>query len=164
MPDLTLTQINPAPPAEWFEHPDSPEGGKGLRFGCTQCGNCCSGPPGFVLVNDAEAAALANHFGLTVDDFIAKYTHMLPEGRSLTEHPGPRGLDCVFLDRTTVPGKAICGVYHHRPSQCRTWPYWTSIIKTAQSWDRARAICPGINKGELTTADEIKRQRAIVEM
>ena len=31
----------------------------GLRFACTQCGNCCTGEPGFVWVNDAEIAAIA---------------------------------------------------------------------------------------------------------
>ena len=30
----------------------------GLRFGCTQCGNCCSGPPGYVWVNREEIRAI----------------------------------------------------------------------------------------------------------
>ena len=29
----------------------------GLRFFCTQCGDCCSGAPGFVWVNEEEIAA-----------------------------------------------------------------------------------------------------------
>lgn len=158
MPDHPLPQL------EWFEAPTSPEQGQGLRFSCTQCGNCCSGPPGFVLVDDDEAATLATHLGLSIQAFIEHYTHILPEGRSLTERPGPRGYDCIFLDRTTNPGKAVCGIYNHRPKQCRTWPFWTSILHSTQSWARASATCPGINKGPLTPAAEIKRQRAIVQM
>lgn len=161
---------------EWFERPDAPEGGAGLRFGCTMCGNCCSGPSGFVLVSDAEIAALARRFAITPEQFIDTYTHMLPEGRSLREVDGParsdqqpgqsaaRGYDCVFLDRQRIPGKAVCGVYEDRPAQCRTWPYWRSVIRSPQTWAKARAICPGINSGTLTPPDEIKRLRAVVEI
>ena len=31
----------------------------GLRFQCTQCGDCCSGAEGYVWVNQAEIDALA---------------------------------------------------------------------------------------------------------
>ncbi|MCH7752933.1 MAG: YkgJ family cysteine cluster protein, partial [Planctomycetes bacterium] len=33
----------------------------GLRFKCTGCGNCCTGSPGYVWVNQAEINALAAH-------------------------------------------------------------------------------------------------------
>jgi Fe-S-cluster containining protein len=141
---------------EWFARPDAPEGGKGLRFGCTMCGNCCSGPPGYVLVDDDECAALARRLGLGVEDFIRQYTNVMSEGRSLNERHGPSGYDCVFLDRQTVPGKAVCGVYEDRPKQCRSWPFWPSLLASRRSWEAARRTCPGIDRGELIPLERVR--------
>ena len=92
----------------------------GLRFECTQCGNCCSGPEGYVLVSDLETERLAIRMGLSVAEFISACTKTTTYGRSLSERETPNGLDCIFLDRQTLPGKALCAVYEDRPSQCRT--------------------------------------------
>ena len=158
---------------EWFARPDSPEHGQGLRFSCTMCGNCCSGPSGFVLLNDDETRGLADHLGLTEEEFIGRDTHMLPIGRSLIEKPAPEGAnasrggggyDCVFLDRTTIPGKAVCGVYNHRPRQCRTWPFWNSTLHSPGAWHRASRTCPGIDKGPLHSLVQIRISRGVVDI
>ena len=44
--------------------PTMPEGNEpwyaeGLKFQCTGCGDCCTGAPGYVWVNQAEIDALA---------------------------------------------------------------------------------------------------------
>ena len=31
----------------------------GLRFECSQCGDCCTGEPGYVWVDEAEITAMA---------------------------------------------------------------------------------------------------------
>lgn len=144
------------PHDEWFTKPDAPEAGRGLRFGCTMCGRCCSGPPGFVIVNEAETAALAKRLGISVAKFKSEYTNMMSEGRSLNEKKTEHGLDCIFLDRTTIPGKAICGVYEDRPTQCRTWPFWPSLVKSRRDWDAAGKSCPGINKGSLVPVEQVR--------
>lgn len=146
---------------EWFAVPDPESGrdGRGLRFTCTMCGNCCSGPEGYVLVDDAEAEALARRLGISAAEFVEKYTHNTSEGRSLTEKRSAGGLDCVFLDRESIPGKAVCGVYEDRPAQCRTWPFWPSVIKTRAAWERARRTCPGMDKGKLHTVVQIRIAR-----
>jgi len=135
---------------EWFATPD-PErdsDGSGLRFSCTTCGNCCSGPSGYVVVSDAEALALAARLEITLEAFIERYTHHTPQGRSLNEKPSHAGLDCVFLDREKIPGKAVCGVYEDRPIQCRTWPFWPSVIKSRKAWEQAKGACPGMDHGK----------------
>ena len=149
---------------EWFARPDGPEGGEGLRFGCTMCGNCCSGPPGFVLVDDAETAAMAKAVGLTVEQFKRRYTHMEAEGRSLNEVKTEHGNDCVFLDRKKIPGKAVCGLYEQRPKQCRSWPFWPSLLKDREAWTRAKRTCPGLDRGKLVTVEEIRIQRAVINI
>lgn len=149
---------------EWFARPDGPEAGLGLRFACTMCGNCCSGPPGYVLVDDAEIAALAARLGLSPEAFIERYTHMEAEGRSLNERKTDSGFDCIFLDRQSIPGKAICGVYEARPKQCGSWPFWPSLIKDRDSWLRAHNVCPGLDKGPLHTVQQIRIQRAVINI
>lgn len=152
---------SPAPQQEWFAEPNPrpSQAEPGLRFGCTQCGNCCSGPPGYVLISDAEAKAFATHLSIPLDDFLRDYTRILPEGRSLIERHTEHGFDCVFLDRATIPGKAICGAYNARPAQCRTWPFWPSLVKSPVAWERAKHTCPGIDKGTHYTPVQIRIQR-----
>lgn len=149
------------PTSEWFTQPTEHGDGTGLRFSCTLCGNCCSGPEGYVLVSETESRALAKRLGLSHDDFLARYTHVMSEGRSLIERkvtlPG-RGTvrDCIFLDRATIPGKAVCGVYEDRPAQCRTWPFWPSVVKSKATWERAKRTCPGIDKGTFYPVEQIR--------
>lgn len=129
----------------------------GLRFACTQCGNCCTGTPGFVWVNDAEIAALAEFRGEAEEQVRGLYTRS--EGgtrRSLKEKPNG---DCVFYDRM-----AGCTVYPVRPRQCRTWPFWDCNTESPAAWARAAAECPGCNQGELIPAEEIVRRVKVIRI
>lgn len=152
------------PQLEWFEKPDPDFGETGLHFQCTMCGNCCSGPEGYVLVDDAEAAAFAAHFQITVAEFLNTYTRPTSAGRSLTEKTTPHGQDCIFLDREKIPGKAVCGHYDLRPKQCRTWPFWNSLLVSRKRWEQTKRLCPGLDKGPRFEPEEIKRRRNVIDI
>jgi len=125
----------------------------GLRFTCTQCGNCCTGFSGTVAVSDAEIAALAARVELDEETFRRRYTRVMSAGfTSLREKPN---LDCVFWAR----GRG-CLVYEDRPTQCRTWPFWRGNVRTPESWAEAEQTCPGMNRGRLYRLDEIEEQAA----
>ena len=47
----------------------------GLRFQCTQCGDCCTGDEGYVWVNQAEIDAMAGRLGMTPEAFEAKHVY-----------------------------------------------------------------------------------------
>ncbi len=151
-------------PREWFDEPGHTHAAEpneaGLRFQCTQCGNCCTGPPGYVLFTPDEARALAQRLDLGEADFRAAYTHHTPLGPSLRERKTEHGHDCVFLDRDTIPGKAVCAVYEHRPAQCRTWPFWPDNLAHPKDWRRAMQTCPGLNQGHLYPPEHIRITRA----
>lgn len=132
---------------------------KGLRFECTQCGQCCTGPPGHVGFTDEEARAIAKHLGLTDEAFRARYTQQTPNGQSLAEVQTVHGFDCVFLDRTTIPGKAICGIYEHRPTQCRTFPWWPENLATKRRWEALARTCEGVGRGNFVPIETIRIQR-----
>lgn len=152
------------PQLDWFAKPDPISGDVGLRFECTMCGNCCSGPEGYVLVDDAEAAALASRLNMSLSDFLSRFTRSTSAGRSLTEKLTSHGNDCVFLDREKIPGKAICGVYDLRPKQCRTWPFWKSLLVSRKRWELASRLCPGIDKGPLFPPEVIAQRRDVMDI
>lgn len=129
----------------------------GLRFKCTGCGDCCSGGPGFVWVNKAEIAALAEEVKLGVEEFESRYVREIGVRKSLKERAD---YDCVFLDGKTRK----CTVYNARPRQCRTWPFWDSTVRTPEAWAHTCEVCPGSGKGKLYQLEQIEAQRAIVRI
>jgi Fe-S-cluster containining protein len=129
----------------------------GLRFECTQCGDCCTGAPGFVWVNQEEIDALAAKVGISVDEFEKKYVRKVSGRRSLVEFPNG---DCVFFDTE----KRNCSVYEARPRQCRTWPWWNSNLESKEAWKETCEVCPGSGKGKLYSIEHIETQRKIVRV
>ena len=109
----------------------------GLRFDCTLCGNCCTGPPGAVWFNEEEGKVMAAKLGLDVATFLERYARRLDKKWSLREQEIDGRFDCVFLDRDT-PGKATCRLYEARPTQCRTWPFWPENLESRAAWEEAR--------------------------
>jgi uncharacterized protein len=137
------------PQAPWFKD--------GLRFQCTQCGDCCTGAPGYVWVNAEEIAALAAHAGLEVNEFEAQFVRRVGSRKSLIEYENG---DCVFFDSKARK----CNVYEARPQQCRTWPFWDSNIRTPQAWKETCDVCPGSGKGKLYSVEEVLAKSAIVKL
>jgi uncharacterized protein len=133
----------------WFD--------KGLRFECTQCGDCCTGAPGYVWVTGDEIADLAREKGLSVAAFEAKYVRKVGVRKSLIEYSNG---DCVFFDNT----QRKCTVYNARPRQCRTWPFWHSNVRDEASWKATCEVCPGSGRGKLHSAEQVLHQISIVKL
>jgi len=126
----------------------------GLNFECTQCGNCCSGPPGYVWVTRKEIRAISEYLGRTDGDLDKKQLRRVGLRFSLTEEPGG---DCVFLKRSGK--RAFCSVYPVRPLQCRTWPFWSGNLRSPDDWNEAARTCPGIGQGRRYEFVEIEARR-----
>lgn len=123
----------------------------GLRFRCSQCGDCCTGAPGHVWVNQEEIRNLASRIGVEVEEFERKYVRQVGIRKSLVEFPNG---DCVFFD-----GEARkCTVYEARPRQCRTWPFWHSNVRSPEDWEQTCEVCPGSGKGPLVPVERILEQ------
>ena len=136
----------------------------GLKFTCSQCGNCCTGGPGFVWISKPEIARLAEHLRLTPQQVVEKYCRKIDGQFSLKESRNARGeYDCVFLteekvERPTGPRsnetvtltRRGCSIYSVRPLQCRTWPFWDGNLASKANWDRAAERCHGMNHGSRT--------------
>lgn len=126
----------------------------GLGFSCTQCGNCCTGPPGAVWFDEDEGRAMAEVVGLDEREFYRQYAHRVGRRWSLNErrHRADDGgtlHDCIFLDRSKAGG-ATCSIYGARPTQCRTWPFWPEMLRSPEAWESSRDAtpCPGMGRGQ----------------
>ena len=137
--------------------PDEPWYKDGLRFKCSQCGNCCTGAPGYVWVNKEEVEALAAEVHLSVDEFMSKYVRKVGVRMSLVEYSNG---DCVFFDNV----KRTCNVYNARPRQCRTWPFWDSNIRTEKAWQQTCEVCPGSGQGNLVPLEKIVAQAKVIKL
>jgi len=122
----------------------------GLKFRCTQCGDCCTGKPGYVWVNDDELRQIAEYLGKSIGEIRLLHTRPAQGRVSLTEFANG---DCTFFD----PHTRRCGVYPARPKQCRTWPFWGSNLTSEETWRQTQKDCPGAGYGDLVTLDEIER-------
>lgn len=129
----------------------------GLKFECTQCGDCCTGGPGAVWVTDQELAEIAAELGKPIGEVRLLHTKIIGGRWSLRDYPNG---DCVFLD----PQTQGCQVYAVRPIQCRTWPFWPSNIETTDSWKRTCSVCPGAGVGKLHSLENIQIQAGACDL
>lgn len=104
---------------------------------------------------------------MSTQDFYSKFTRRRGRGSKayfeLKEVRTDTGaMDCIFLDRSKIPGKATCSLYGARPGQCRTWPFWPELLESEKTWKNGKVGpegCPGIGKGAVVPYEEIIRQR-----
>ena len=129
----------------------------GLRFTCTQCGNCCTGDPGVVWVTQEEVRRIAEVTGRTEAEVRLLHTRRFGSRVSLTERGNG---DCTFFDSRT----RRCTIYEARPAQCRTWPFWKSNLRSPHAWSEVQKNCPGAGRGSFFDLDEIERQAAQIEI
>ena len=136
-------------PARWYED--------GLQFKCTQCGNCCTGAPGVVWVDEEEIRAIAEYLNKPIGEIRLMHTRPVRGRVSLTEFANG---DCTFFD----PRGRGCTIYPARPKQCRTWPFWNSNLTTEQAWDSIKGDCPGAGHGDFVSLDDIEIRRSVIDM
>jgi Fe-S-cluster containining protein len=146
----------PVKEREWYA--------EGLRFACTRCGNCCTGPPGAVWFNEEEGRAMADLLCLDEATFRRRFARRIEGKWSLKERETGHGYDCIFLDRGDPKGRTSCRVHSARPTQCRTWPFWPENLISQRAWQTAKLTTPclGMDHGRLVRIEEIRRQRDAV--
>ena len=130
---------------------------EGLRFHCTQCGNCCTGAPGVIWVTEEELRAIADFRGTSIGETRINHTRLIGSRMTLREFANG---DCTFLD----PQSRRCTIYPVRPPQCRTWPFWNSNLESPETWKRAQSVCPGMGTGDLVQLEIIQERAAVIDI
>lgn len=129
----------------------------GLRFECTQCGNCCTGSPGHVWVEEDEIQAIAEYLDKPIGEIRLMNTRPARGRVSLTEYANG---DCVYFD----PQKRGCTIYPARPKQCRTWPFWNSNLSSEADWKSIQRDCPGAGNGNFVPLEKIQMLASEVDV
>ena len=147
---MKVKVIQPEAPAAWYA--------EGLKFTCTQCGNCCTGGPGYVWLQGDELHKIAQYLNADMAEILHRYCRPLDGRVSLKENKNSNGeYDCVFL--TSQGGRRICGIYSVRPLQCRTWPFWDGNLAGPKMWENTAEKCPGIGSGKHYSQSHVEKIR-----
>ncbi len=120
-----------------------------LRFGCTQCGDCCAGSSDYhVYLNATKAEEIRQFLQLSTGWFKRRYLAYDENSLVLQSHDDGR---CILLGKD-----GRCRVYPVRPVQCSTYPFWPEIIKTTKSWYNESLRCEGIGQGDVVSLEQIE--------
>lgn len=125
----------------------------GLKFSCRQCSFCCRGFPGVVLMDETDLERLAKWADVTREQFIQMYCRWVEsdDGFEYLSLREKRNMECIFWNNG-------CESYEARPVQCRTYPFWTKVLESRETWDEEGKSCPGINSGENHPQEEIETE------
>ena len=121
---------------------------QGVHFSCqTDCGRCCDEPGGIVYLSPDDAQRLAEHAGLTVEDWLERDTRKTFDGRYVLKSREEDGI-CIHLNE-----KKQCEIYEVRPQQCKACPWWGENLATPAAWEKTKASCPGIDAEDAILID-----------
>ncbi|MCF0238710.1 MAG: YkgJ family cysteine cluster protein, partial [Sphaerochaetaceae bacterium] len=105
------------------------------------------------FLSEEDISKMATALNLDRQSFITTYCRYVEMGAmkmiSLIEKDN---YDCIFL---TEKG---CKVYESRPRQCETYPFWSHVLESEETWNEEAKHCPGINKGRKYTKREIEKK------
>lgn len=103
-----------------------------VKFECTKCGKCCTGPSAVgPRLSEVDFKRLLAKLGsYDMQRAVKRHGDGAPQIRM---HQGR----CVFLQSDNR-----CGVYEERPDQCRSFPFWSVLWVKPGDWKHAR--CEGL--------------------
>jgi Fe-S-cluster containining protein len=102
----------------------------------------------FLSENDLEK--LIAQLKMDRNAFIKKFCRWVTDvnGKKVLSLREKSNKDCILWD-------SECTVYNTRPLQCRSFPFWKSIVSSAGAWAVAASGCPGMNYGKMHSQKEI---------
>jgi len=122
-----------------------------LRFECTGCGACCRGRGDyFVEVSRAEQRRIQRFLKISWRWFRRRYVVAYEDGSEGLRWGKNR---CAFLDRSDR-----CRIYSVRPTQCRTYPFWTEVVASRGNWRAAAKECEGIGRGAVIPLAQVRER------
>lgn len=131
---------------------DTPFYAAGLKFSCKRCSSCCRYDSGFVFLSEKDMEKLTARLKMDKNVFFQTYCRWVTdwEGKEVLSLREKSNKDCILWDNG-------CSVYEARPLQCRTFPFWESVISSAEAWKITASGCPGMNSGALHTGSAIEK-------
>jgi len=136
---------------------------QGLSFSCKRCSACCRFEEGYVFLSRKDVTELCRALNMKYDDFLETHCRWVPSdfGKCQLSLKEKKNYDCVFWSSSHGGG---CLVYETRPLQCRTFPFWASVMNSKKSWKITASDCPGMDIGTFHSQDSIKKMLAMRQM
>jgi len=105
-----------------------------------------------VFLSENDLISLAGTLKMDRNNFILTYCRWVInwKGDEVLSLKEKSNKDCILWNDG-------CIVYSVRPQQCITFPFWESIVFSADTWEIAAGSCPGMNSGELHSEKSIKK-------
>lgn len=129
-----------------------------FRFECHRCGRCCTHGDGYVWLGEGEAERLAEALDRDPEVFRRDSCATVRDPRT------GRLRETLRLDESgrcpLLEGGNQCTAYAARPEHCSRFPFWGSVLEERRGFERAEAICPGIER----QVDPGARERAFEEL
>lgn len=121
-----------------------------LDFKCSQCSICCRKDPGIVLLTKQDFEKLRNHLSMSEKEFLEQCCReVYKDNKTLISLKEKVNYDCIFWNNG-------CIVYEARPLQCKTYPFWPSVLESKKSIENEKKRCKGIGiKSNLSLQDKI---------
>ncbi|NOR46310.1 MAG: YkgJ family cysteine cluster protein [Candidatus Delongbacteria bacterium] len=119
----------------------------GIKFECKQCGNCCN-ISGYVFVFKEDLNRILELTDFTMNDLQTSYLSTV-DGYTVFRDKGTGA--CIFWDEA-IKG---CKIYEARPTQCRTFPFWKTLLYNESKWKEGTSDCAGVGSGRLYSEEEI---------
>jgi Fe-S-cluster containining protein len=95
----------------------------------------------FLSHNDLEK--VAHSFRLEYGEFIERYCRFVDMNEKLKlSFIEKDNYDCIFWEKNG------CSIYEARPIQCRSYPFWSSHLKSHRDWADLASFCPGVGRGK----------------
>jgi len=141
---------------------------QGLRFSCVRCSTCCRFESGFVFLSCNDASLLSDAFNMGKREFAETYCRWVhsENGAYLLSLKEKSNRDCIFWSAelsprtggevSRVPAEG-CLVYDSRPLQCRSFPFWESVLNDKCNWEMTAQGCPGMDSGAYYSKDSIEK-------
>jgi len=104
---------------------------------CATCRGTCCRWGGYVWITEEEMIDIAQFMGMELGVFADTYVRAAYGKLSLQDRLIDGEQICCMFD----PYDNKCTIYEHRPSQCRTFPFWKQY---RESYIDLPDYCPGI--------------------
>ena len=130
----------------------------GLRFSCKRCSQCCRHESGFVFLSENDVIRMAGAMKIGCEEFTLIYCRWVPQVNCVAQLSlkEKSNMDCILWTRSAgTGGEGGCSVYESRPLQCRSFPFWPSMLNSVDSWKAAAKDCPGMGRGDLHSSNAI---------
>jgi hypothetical protein len=95
-----------------------------------------------VYLSREDAERIAKHLDINLKQWLTENCRTSFDGRFVLQSDPGDGR-CIYLT-----GEKSCSIYEVKPAQCSAFPFWRENLVSERSWEKTKALCPGIDHAD----------------